>query len=97
MTTKPKTSTRRVVVAAFSAIALLTTAGASNAQSYRDMSCDELWYERNLFYAQKGYCFKTARARAVFKDACFPPYGELDRWEQEQVELIRGWERRKGC
>ena len=79
------------------AIAVLSVVGTASAQSYRDMSCDELWYERNLFYAQKGYCFKTARARAIFKDACFPPYGELDRWEQEQVELIRGWERRKGC
>ena len=61
------------------------------------MSCSELWYARNAIYAENGYCFKTARARAVFGPGCFPPYGKLSRSEQRQINLITAQERRKGC
>ena len=77
--------------------ALLLSTGGATAQSYRDMSCGQLWYARNAIYASKGYCFETQRAIRVFGRACFPPYGRLDRAEQRQVEAIRSWERRKGC
>jgi len=57
----------------------------------------ELWYARNAIYAEKGYCFKTKRARRVFGKACFPPYGKLSGSEQSRVNRIVREERRKGC
>jgi hypothetical protein len=82
---------------AMSAMLFLEIGGSAMAQRYRSMSCDELWYARNAIYADKGYCFETARARRVFGRACFPPYGELNRWEQQEVDEIKYWERRRGC
>ncbi len=70
------------------------------AQDAASMSCDELWYARNEIYARNGYCFQTARAQAAFpppKSSCFPPYGKLQGWEQERVNELQTWERRKGC
>ena len=76
---------------------LCLDATAAMARTYRQMTCAELWYERNAIYADEGYCFETARAIRVFGEACFPPYGELTRSEQRQVDLIRDWENRRGC
>ncbi len=61
------------------------------------MSCDQLWYERNAIYARNGYCFQTARARAVFGAGCFPPFGRLNGWEAQRVQQLQTWERRNGC
>ncbi len=67
------------------------------AKPYSAMSCGELWYARNAIYAAKGYCFKTQRARQVFGPRCYPPYGRLSGSEQREVNLIRSFERRRGC
>ena len=67
------------------------------AQDFSNMSCDDLWYARNQIYSTEGYCFKTARARAEFGRSCFPPYGKLSRYEQQQVNEIQNWEARYGC
>ena len=67
------------------------------AQNAAGMSCGELWYARNAIYARRGYCFNTARARAVFGAGCFPPYGQLSGWERSRVNELQMWERRKGC
>lgn len=67
------------------------------AQNLAYMSCNQLWYARNAIYAEKGYCFKTARARATFGPRCYPPYGKLSRSEQNTVAAIKRWERQKGC
>ena len=85
------------VAAATLAGALIMFSGVAMAQSYRSMSCSQLWYARNAIYADAGYCFQTARAIRAFGHACFPPYGHLTRAEQRRVDLIRSWERRKGC
>ena len=77
--------------------ALIMSSGAALAASYRSMSCSQLWYARNAIYADNGYCFQTRKAIRVFGHACFPPYGELSRAEQREVDLIVRWERRKGC
>ena len=76
---------------------IISATDKAQAQQYRYMSCGELWFERNAIYADKGYCFKTRRARREFGRACFPPYGRLGRSEQNRVATIRRWERRKGC
>lgn len=76
---------------------LAATASGALAQSYSQMSCSELWYARNAIYAEKGYCFQTRRAIAVFGPRCYPPYGRLNGWERRRVNLIESWEYRKGC
>lgn len=88
----------RFAVVTITALGLLLEAGSiAAAQNYAGMTCGQLWYARNAIYAQNGYCFKTARARAVFGRGCFPPYGRLSSLEQQQVNEIQYWERRKGC
>ena len=77
--------------------ALLLLGGSALAQSYRYMSCDDLWYARNSIYADEGYCFKTERGQEAFGYGCTPPYGRLTRAEQAEVSAIQTWERRKGC
>lgn len=69
----------------------------AQSRSVRHMSCEQLWYARNEIYAEKGFCFKTQRARAVFGRGCFPPYGRLTPREQRRVSEIEQMEFRKGC
>ena len=76
---------------------LMTVSSGVQAGDFSDMSCSDLWYERNAIYADKGYCFKTERARRAFGRACFPPYGRLSQHEQRQVERIKRLEARMGC
>lgn len=64
---------------------------------YAQLSCGQLWYERNKIMANHGYCFKTSRAINTFGRACFPPYGKLPSNFRSVVNEIRGWERRRGC
>jgi len=69
----------------------------SNAQGYRELSCGQLWYERNAIFAEYGYCFKTPQAINTFGRGCFPPYGRLPPRAQRTVNEIMYWERRRGC
>ena len=45
---------KRSLIAATSGLMLLATMPTQAA------SCYDLWYERNLIYAENGYCFSTA-------------------------------------
>ena len=90
------TPLRKTLVAVTMAITLLPALPAS-ASDYDYMGCNQLWYQRNSIYSQAGYCFKTARARAVFGYGCFAPYGRLSGYAQKTVSLIVTAERRKGC
>ena len=67
------------------------------AQAPSDMSCQELWMARNQIYADAGYCFKTARAKAVFGEGCFPPYGQMNRPQQQRVAELQRWETMRTC
>lgn len=60
-------------------------------------ACESLWHQRNSIYARNGYCFQTARARAVFGAGCFPPYGEMSRGERRRVNQIQAEEDQLGC
>ena len=75
----------------------VVTPTQAEARSYRYMSCYELWYARNAIFARNGYCFKTRRGIRTFGRRCYPPYGDLDGWEKDEVDTIKYWERRKGC
>lgn len=82
----------------FGFLALIAMAPTlAKAQDAADMSCGELWHERNAIYARNGYCFNSDRARSVFGEGCFPPYGKLHGWEKGRVDRLQMWERRKGC
>lgn len=71
--------------------------GVARADDPSRMSCYELWYARNAIYARNGYCFNTDRAKSVFGDGCFPPYGRVRGWEKNYVNELQMWERRRGC
>lgn len=69
----------------------------SGVDYYSQLSCAQLWYERNAILARNGYCFKSERALATFGNTCRPPFGKLPGNLNRVVENIRGWERRRGC
>jgi hypothetical protein len=64
---------------------------------YSQLSCEQLWYERNAIFARHGYCFEKPRAIATFGRGCKPPYGKLPSNMSAVVRDIRGWEKRRGC
>ncbi len=78
-------------------LGLLFIGGKVEARPYSQMSCYELWYARNAIFAKEGYCFTTRQAINTFGRRCYPPYGRLNRWEADEVDRIKYWERRKGC
>ncbi len=86
---------KRSTVAAI--VATVAAPYALLAQPYAQMSCYDLWYARNSIFANKGYCFSSARSINTFGRRCYPPYGQLNDWENRQVEEIKYWERTKGC
>ncbi len=90
------TKKRKALLLAASIVLILLPLEAV-AQDYSRWSCGDLWYERNSIYANKGYCFKSNRARRVFGPNCFPPYGRLAPHEERRVAEIKRWERRFGC
>jgi hypothetical protein len=54
------------------AIAAALIVAASLAAPARAQTCEALWIERNQYYKNHGYCFKTQRAIAFFgNDGCF--------------------------
>ncbi len=80
-----------------SATSLIGSTSEAQAQRLQNLTCSELWYERNAIYADKGHCFKTRRARRTFGRACFPPYGRLNSRERRRVSRIEQMEFRMGC
>lgn len=60
--------------------------------------CSQLWYERNLIFHNNGYCFQTARAKAVFNTSqCTGRSPNLSAAEQREVARIQSLERANGC
>ena len=54
-------------------------------------SCYDLWYQRNLIYAQNGYCFKTDLARRAFSEfSCWtddPRFSPANKGELSESRL----------
>jgi hypothetical protein len=67
----------------------------------RALSCDSLWTVRNTIYNERGYCFRTARAKAVFsnEDCSVTSTSQLDfnNYEQTNINRIVAVEKSKGC
>ncbi len=80
----------------FTVIALGTSLGQSRAAS-----CEDLWVERNQFYQDAGYCFKTQRAIRHFgNDGCSIQNENrlrLSAGAQRRIAQISAEERRQGC
>ena len=67
----------------------------------RRLSCDALWTVRNTIFDENGYCFQTAKGKAVFSNVgCkYTVSGNvpLNKYERANVERIKAAEARKGC
>jgi len=81
-----------IAASVFTGTIAISSLGTAQAQS-----CGQLWYQRNAIYADAGYCFQTARARAEFGEGCFPPYGRLTPRQQARVSAIQRQEDLHGC
>lgn len=92
-----KIRARRCVIAAL----VVAASGISFISAARAQSCQELWVERNSYYKQAGYCFKTSRAISYFGnggciydvEASVP----LPRDIRARIAEITRIERRNGC
>jgi hypothetical protein len=93
----PKNIARNAGLRVIAAFCLIISAQSAMAQNLANLSCGQLWYERNAVYAMFGYCFKTDQAIRTFGQGCYPPYGRLPGWAEARVAEIQAWERRKGC
>ena len=75
---------------------LATTISLSHAQS-----CQSLWVERNTFYKDGGYCFRTSRGINYFGNAGCRYDDEasvpLSRGVRARIAEIIRLERRFGC
>jgi hypothetical protein len=64
-------------------------------------NCQELWVERNSYYKQYGYCFKTSRAIAYFGNSGCQYDSEasvpLPRGIRRRIAEITRLERELGC
>ncbi|MFT3732868.1 MAG: YARHG domain-containing protein [Hyphomicrobium sp.] len=59
--------------------------------------CDALWRARNAIFANKGYCFTSPDAQAIFGKGCFAPFGKLTPGEEADVQRIKDIEAHQGC
>src|SRR5947209_17261208 len=84
-------------ITGIAATLVVITGQSAMAQNLANLSCRQLWYERNAIYAQFGYCFKTEQAIRTFGRGCSPPFGQLPGWARARVADIQAWENRKGC
>lgn len=77
----------------------VTSGGLMSAASAQ--SCQELWVERNSYYKEAGYCFKTERAISYFGNQGCVYYNEgsvpLSREARARISQITWLERRNGC
>ncbi|MGP9814399.1 YARHG domain-containing protein [Rhodopseudomonas sp. NSM] len=82
--------------------ACLLIAGAGiTASSASAQSCQALWVERNSYYKDAGYCFKTRRAIGYFgnRGCSYDDVGDvpLSANVRERIAEIKALERRFGC
>jgi hypothetical protein len=80
---------------------VVAAAGVGFISAASAQSCQELWVERNAYYKDAGYCFKTPRAISYFgnegcmydNEARLP----LPRGVRARIAEITWLERRNGC
>ena len=81
--------------------AVLVTGAIVSASRASAQSCQTLWVERNSYYKDGGYCFKTTRAIHYFGNAGCMYDDEasvpLKRGERARIADITRLERCLGC
>jgi hypothetical protein len=81
--------------------AVLMTGAIVSASHASAQSCQALWVERNSYYKEAGYCFKTPRAISYFGNAGCIYYNEasvpLSRAVRARIAEITWIERSLGC
>jgi hypothetical protein len=86
-----------MVILLLPAVTLGTTLSLSHAQSH----CTTLWVERNSYYKEAGYCFKTSRAISYFGNAGCRYDNEsavpLSKAAQNRIAEIVRQEKALGC
>jgi YARHG domain len=84
------------VAAAAAVVGAVPLTSVAHAQS-----CQSLWVERNSYYKEAGYCFKTARAISYFGNAGCRYDNEasvpLSRGIRNRIAEITRLERAMGC
>lgn len=79
----------------------MVTASVGLVSSANAQSCQDLWVERNSYYKDAGYCFKTDRAISFFGNQGCIYYDEgsvpLPRGIRARIAQITAMERRNGC
>lgn len=86
-----------LLVAAIGCTGFAAPSKAGDDSYYYELSCAQLWHERNSIFAAAGYCFKSRRARRMFGTGCFAPFGKLHIGQRSTVSNIKRVERAKGC
>ncbi len=90
----------RLITAALTTLIASAALGA-NLSLAQAQSCQSLWVERNSYYKEAGYCFRTARAIRYFGNAGCSYDREADvpltRAQRARIGEIMRLERRLGC
>ena len=90
----------RLILAAVAAAVAFTSLAVTAPPAYAQ-NCQALWVERNSYYKQAGYCFRTQRAIAWFGNGGCYIANEgavpLSRGERNRIAQIRATERQFGC
>ncbi len=67
----------------------------------KKLSCDSLWTVRNTIFDENGYCFQTAKGKAVFSNAgcMYTNSGSvpLNKYERSNIAKVKSVEAQKGC
>lgn len=81
-----------------SVFAAIAATSALSVLPAKAESCYDLWYARNLIYAENGFCFKTQLGRDTFSGYdCYTSNPHLSRAERNEVASIKREERSRGC
>jgi hypothetical protein len=94
-----KTGIRLYAIGALTAV--VSGIGMMSVASAQQQSCQDLWAERNSYYKDAGFCFKTSRAISYFGNAGCRYNNEgsvpLSGAVRARIGQITAMERRKGC
>jgi uncharacterized protein YraI len=71
---------------------------SAKSHSLANKSCNELWHARNRIFADKGYCFRSARGQAAFSNAgCHTKSPNFSAQEKRAISSIKSMEAQKNC
>jgi hypothetical protein len=82
-----------------SILALATLAAfAATAIPAKAESCYDLWYARNVIFAENGYCFTSQLGKQTFSNyECWTSNPKLTRAEQREIAAIKAEEKSRRC